>query len=67
MGATHFPNEDTAEGRKRNGTQRARLQFDAHLEYRRRQGADGGDQGVAPAPTMVPLRPYDRATCPDDA
>jgi DDE family transposase len=45
MGATHFLTK-AAQGRYRDGAQRARLQSDARHEHRRRQAADRGDRRV---------------------
>src|SRR5688572_20556961 len=45
-GSDPFPDEDAAEGRHRDGAQRACLQSDAGHEHRRRQAADRGDGGL---------------------
>ena len=39
--------EDAAEGRERNGAERARLQSDARHKYRRYTGVAGSDQSVS--------------------
>jgi Transposase DDE domain len=46
MGRDALPDEDAAEGCRRDGIARARLQFDARHEHRRHQAADGGDRGL---------------------
>ena len=45
-GRDALPDEDAAEGCRRDGTARARLQSDARHEHRRHQAADGGDRGL---------------------
>jgi hypothetical protein len=42
-GRDALPDEDVAEGRQRDGAQRARLQSDARYEHPRHQAADRGD------------------------
>jgi hypothetical protein len=47
MGRDALPNEDTTEGRQRDGAHRARLQSDACHEYRWHESVVGGDQSVS--------------------
>ena len=61
-----LPDEDAAEGRERDGAQRARLQSDARHEYRRYRGVTGSDQGVSVETHCVPISSQTLPSIPRD-